>query len=119
MVVALTLLWAPKAPAQSGKEDYQQYCAACHGPNGKGGTWNGIDVPDLTRLSQQNGGQFPVEEIRKVVDGRSQSRWHQRRRDMPYWGDIFEIEEGNLASKAKVEARIRSIVDYIQGLQSK
>ena len=120
VVLVLILLCAAKAPAQSGKENYQHYCAACHGPDGKGkGTWNGTEVPDLTRLSQENGGKFPVEEIRKVVDGRSQSRWHQRRRDMPYWGEIFEMEEGNPASKAKVEARIAAIVDYIQGLQEK
>jgi len=118
-VVALILLGAVAAPAQSGKEDFQHYCAVCHGQDGKGGIWNGTPAPDLTRLSEENGGKFPGEEIRKVVDGRSQSRWHQRRRDMPYWGDIFAIEEGNPASNAKVEARISAIVDYIKGLQDK
>ena len=77
------------------------------------------EVPDLTRLSRENGGKFPVEEIHKVVDGRSQSRWHQRRRDMPYWGEVFALEEENPASKAKVETRIAAIVDYIRGLQEK
>ena len=77
VVVVLILLCAAKASAQSGREDYQHYCAACHGLDGKGkGTWNGSEVPDLTRLSWENGGKFPFEEIHKVVDGRSQSRWH-------------------------------------------
>jgi hypothetical protein len=61
---------------------------------------------------------FPFEEIHKVIDGRSQSRWHQPRRNMPYWGEVFAIEE-NPGSKAKVEARIAAIVDYIRGLQEK
>jgi len=120
VVVVLIFLWAARATAQSGKEDYQHYCAACHGSDGRGeGTWNGTEVPDLTRLSQENGGKFPFEEIHIVVDGRSQSKWHQRRRDMPYWGEVFETEEENPASKGKVEARIAAIVDYIRGFQKK
>jgi mono/diheme cytochrome c family protein len=113
-------LFAEKASAQSGKKDYQNYCAGCHGLDGKGkGTWKGAKVPDLTQLSLDNGGKFPVEEIRKVVDGRSQTRWHQRQREMPYWGEVFSMENEPPASKAKTEARIDAIVRYIQGFQEK
>ena len=95
VVVTLVLLWAAKASAQSGKEDYQHYCAACHGLDGKGkGEWNGTAVPDLTRLSQHNGGRFPSEEVQKVVDGRSQPVWHQRQREMPYSGRNFSSARG-------------------------
>jgi hypothetical protein len=119
-VVVMISLLAGKASAQSGKEDYQHYCAACHGLDGKGkGTWNGIKVPDLTLLSRENSGKFPVEEIHKVIDGRSQARWHQRRRDMPYWGDVFAMENETPPSKAKIEPRIAAIVDYIGGFQEK
>lgn len=120
VVVVLISLCAAKASAESGREDYRHYCAACHGLDGKGkGSWNGTEVPDLTGLSQKNGGRFPFEEVHEVVDGRSQFRWHQRRRDMPYWGEVFQLEEENPASKAKVEARIGAIVDYIRSLQEK
>ena len=120
VISVLILLWAPRSSAQSGKEDYQHYCAACHGLDGKGkATWNGTEVPDLTRLAQKNGGRYPFEEVHQVVDGRSQYQWHRRRRGMPYWGEVFQMEEGNPASKAKVEARIAAIVDYIRGLQEK
>jgi mono/diheme cytochrome c family protein len=107
--------------AQSGKEDYRRYCAACHGLDGRGEatTWNGTEVPDLSRLSLKNGGKFPFEEVQMVVDGRSKSKWHQRRRDMPYWGEVFEMEARNTASNEKVEARIAAIVDYVRGLQEK
>jgi mono/diheme cytochrome c family protein len=119
-VVVLISLWATKASAQSGTEDYRHYCAACHGLDGKGkGTWNGTEVPDLTHLSQKNGGRFPFEEVHEVVDGRTRSRWHQRHREMPYWGEVFQLEEENPASKAKIEARIAAIVDYIRSLQEK
>jgi mono/diheme cytochrome c family protein len=120
VIVVLALLCAAKASAQSGREDYQHYCAACHGQDGKGkGEWNGNEVPDLTHLGRDNGGRFPFEDVQKVVDGSSQPLWHQRRRDMPYWGEIFQLEEKGPASKAKVEARVAAIVDYVRGLQQK
>ena len=120
VVVVLILPWAAKASAQSGREDYQHYCAACHGQDGKGkGEWNGTAVPDLTRLSRNNGGRFPSQDVQKVVDGRSKPQWHQRSRDMPYWGEIFQLQEDNPSSKAKVDARIAAIVDYIRGFQEK
>src|SRR5208282_5983619 len=70
VILVLALLCAARASAQSGREDYQHYCAACHEQDGKGkGEWNGTALPDLTRLSQNNGGRFPSEEVQKVVDG--------------------------------------------------
>jgi len=120
VIVVLALLCAAMASAQSGREDYQHYCAACHGQDGKGkGEWNGTEVPDLTHLSRDNSGRFPSEDVQKVVDGRSQPLWHQRTRDMPYWGEIFQLEEKGPASRAKVEARVAAIVDYVRGLQQK
>ena len=120
VIVVLALLCAAMASAQSGREDYQHYCAACHGQDGKGkGEWNGTEVPDLTHLSRDNSGRFPSEDVQKVVDGRSQPLWHQRTRDMPYWGEIFQLEEKGPASRAKVEARVAAIVDYVRGLRQK
>ena len=90
VIVVLALLCAAMASAQSGREDYQHYCAACHGQDGKGkGEWNGTEVPDLTHLSRDNSGRFPSEDVQKVVDGRSQPLWHQRTRDMPLLGRNF------------------------------
>ena len=119
-ILMITSLLAQKASAQPGKEDYRTYCAACHGLDGKGnGTWSGAKVPDLSQLSRDNGGKFPVEEIHKVIDGRSQARWHQRQREMPYWGEVFSMENEPAGSKAKIEARINAIVNYIQVFQEK
>jgi mono/diheme cytochrome c family protein len=103
----LLAIYSSRALAQSGEVDYRHYCASCHGLNGKGrGTWNGTPVPDLTQLRRKNGGKFPFEDVYRVVDGRSKWPWHQRRPDMPYWGQVFEEEEKEPAVKAKVEARI-------------
>ena len=118
VVVVLILLCETKATARSGKEDYDLYCGTCHGLDGSGdGTWKGTKVPDLTHLSLENGGKFPFEEVRNVVDGRSRSRWHQRQLNMPYVGEVFESEQVNHVSNANAETRTAAIVDYIRGLQ--
>src|SRR5271168_1435663 len=96
IIAIFVLILAVRAHAQSGKVDYDRYCATCHGFDGRGnGSWNGSKVPDLTHLKLQNGGKFPSEEIRNVVDGRSRSQWHQRRGSMPFWGEVFEAEHEN------------------------
>jgi mono/diheme cytochrome c family protein len=122
VLVLIILLWAVKASAQSGAEDYQQYCAGCHGPDGTGKetTWNHGKLPDLTRLSQANGGRFPSKEVHEVVDGSNRDRWHQHK-GMPYWGIYFGPVAGeeNPPSKAKAESRITAIVDYVRSLQKK
>jgi mono/diheme cytochrome c family protein len=121
VVLVLMLSWAATASAQSGSEDFRHYCAACHGQNGKGGgSWNGTKVPDLTRLSQAHGGKFPTDEVIEIVDGRSRVLWHQRQPGemMPYWGDVFRIEQERL-SKGKAESRVMAIVDYLRSIQEK
>jgi mono/diheme cytochrome c family protein len=120
VVLVSILLWSTVASAQSGSEDFRHYCAACHGQNGKGGgSWNGTKVPDLTRLSQSHGGRFPTDEVIEIVDGRSRVLWHQRQPgEMPYWGDVFHVEEERLG-KAKAESRLMAIVDYIRSIQEK
>ncbi len=115
----IIVISAANAYAQSGEADYRHYCASCHGFDGKGrGAWNGTRVPDLTQLRRKNGGKFPFEDVYRVVDGRSKFPWHQRRPGMPFWGQVFQ-EEKEPGAKAKVEARIAAIVDYIRGLQEK
>ncbi len=120
VAVILIVISAAYAYAHSGEADYRHYCASCHGLDGKGrGTWNGTRVPDLTQLRRKNGGKFPFEDVYQVVDGRSKLPWHQRRPDMPYWGQVFQEEEKEPGAKAKVEARIAAIVNYVRGLQEK
>src|SRR5690348_12473627 len=62
---------SPTSP-DSGKEMFAHYCAACHGPGGKG------DGPaastfkkaprDLTRLTHDNGGKFPSAHVSAVLN---------------------------------------------------
>jgi cytochrome c len=74
--------------AGTGKADYQNYCAGCHGTDGTGAKDVDIPGPDLTHLSKKNGGSFPFQEVYDVIDGRKLAAAHKRLLSMPLWGYI-------------------------------
>jgi hypothetical protein len=105
--------------------DYQEYCARCHGADGKGngrdaGTIVGYRPTDLTRLSQNNGGKFPSQEIYDVIDGGKRvpghSDWNS---PMPLWGMNFQLQGKQYSpeSEAEVKRKISALVKYIEALQ--
>jgi hypothetical protein len=108
-----------------GARDYRTYCAACHGAQGKGdGTiaeYLTLAVPDLTKLTKLNAGQFPEERVTEVIDGRADVKVHGMR-DMPVWGDWFNAEAISPETDREtreliVNDRIRSLVGYIKSIQ--
>src|ERR1700686_4181061 len=79
-------------PLVKGSDLFRNYCAVCHGLDGKG---NGPLAPllkaqpaDLTVLGKKNGGQFPSERVRKTIAGDDEVASHGSR-TMPVWGPIF------------------------------
>ena len=106
-----------------GKGKYQQYCAGCHGPTGKG---NGSMAPllvskpaDLTQLKNQNKGEFPFWRVYRTIDGREMVRGHGSR-EMPLWGFVFRVEEEAKASSTQediVRGRIWQLVYYLESIQ--
>ena len=72
----------------AGELEYQNYCAVCHGVDGRG---QGImrkylTVPpaNLRRLTLTGGGKFPFWEVYRKIDGQTEVRGHGTR-DMPVW----------------------------------
>lgn len=107
----------------SGKQEFQHYCATCHGESGRG------DGPmaellrkppaNLTQLSKKNGGQFPFWRIYRTVDGREEVMAHGSR-TMPVWGAHFLVEEGGAPSDEEtVLGRILALVYYLESIQEK
>jgi mono/diheme cytochrome c family protein len=116
---------AARAFAQSGQQDFEQYCADCHGVKADGrGTSRVLSPeyppPDLTHLAQKNGGKFPFDRVVSIIDGRENIPSHARV-EMPFWGVTMQEpgKEFTPASNAKVKARIDAIVKYIETLQVK
>lgn len=110
-----------------GGRDFRNYCAGCHGAEGKGdGTLAAfltLAVPDITKLSKLNAGKFPEERVTEVIDGRADVKVHGMR-DMPVWGDWFNAEAVSQdtdreARELVVQDRIQSLVGFIKSIQVK
>jgi len=114
----------PELPlhARSSVDLYQQLCASCHGVEGRGdgpvAPLIKIPVPDLTRLAARNGGEFPTERVRLVIDGRSDRRAHGPR-DMPVWGWqlYYSRADNDEAERARTQALIDRLVNYLASIQ--
>jgi mono/diheme cytochrome c family protein len=126
LLILMVASSARTAAAQSGKQDYETYCADCHGASGKG---NGPAVatipmspppPDLTQLAKKNGGKFPFDEVVDTIDGRKNVPSHERIQ-MPFLGATLQKEgkEFTPESDAEVKRRIESMARYVESLQQK
>ncbi len=104
-----------------GMKEFVNYCASCHGSEGKG---NGPIVhflknkpTDLTQLSKNNNGTFPFERIWGVFDGTHVFAEHGTS-EMPIWGYRF-IREAQKENRSTNEAKAKAlnIVLYLQVIQ--
>jgi mono/diheme cytochrome c family protein len=133
LTLFLLLLECGIAPAQvsegqrppmrpvDGASVYQNYCAACHGMDGRGkGPVSGAlrqEVPDLTTLSRRNGGKFPGDQVKDTIafgDGKLIAAHGSK--DMPIWGPTFhEIEfDRDLGN-----VRLENVTSYLASIQRK
>jgi hypothetical protein len=108
----------------TGKSDFERNCASsCHGKDGKGHgealyVLPRIKPPDLTRLTPNNRGIFPRDQVYQSIDGRAGIPSHSRF-DMPFWGTNFQEQgkEFTPESEEKAKERISNIVSYIESIQ--
>jgi len=95
------------------------YCGSCHGAGGKGDGPLAKELrvrpPDLTQIAKQNGGSFPADKVRQIIDGRTPLVGHGGG-DMPVWGEAFKLSSGG-EEEATVKIRIEALVDYIKSVQ--
>jgi mono/diheme cytochrome c family protein len=111
----------PMTSPGSGKEMFEAYCAACHGPSGKGDGPAAAALKkapsNLTELSRRNGGKFPELKVVSVIKGDSTMVSHGSR-DMPVWGQVFSgtISHGN---QDDIQMRISNLTSYVQSIQAK
>jgi mono/diheme cytochrome c family protein len=107
--------------AYSGEGMYANYCAVCHGKNGRG---NGpaaealkIAPPDLTSLAKQNNGKFPESHVYTLIRGDSNRPDAHGAKDMPLWGTLFAESSAAIPPDAEVHQRISNLTRYVASLQ--
>lgn len=110
---------ATNAVSQSGRHDFEELCAPCHGIDGtgKGRDLTEANPPDLTAISLRNGGKFPFDKVYRIVDGREAAASHKRFA-MPFW-EAYLLKHGTPESEAAVKERITEIVRYVETIQKK
>ncbi|HVO99326.1 MAG TPA: c-type cytochrome [Bryobacteraceae bacterium] len=119
--LAQTIKTVPPTPTNptSGPEMYKQYCAVCHGPDGKGGGPAATALKkapaDLTQLSAHNKGKFPDARVARYIEGDEKVAAHGSS-EMPMWGVVFKSMSGN---EDVVRMRVSNLTDYIKGMQAK
>jgi cytochrome c len=128
-----TIALAQQEATDFGKREFENSCADCHGMDakGKGVLAANLKVapPDLTLLTKNNGGVFPVERIFAVIDGRTQIESHGSR-DMPIWGTRYAVNAAehfmsvpNVGVPPNLEAYIRTrilnLINYLRRIQQK
>ena len=130
LVAAMTCVSGVTSAADKfdiGEVEYDVSCAVCHGFNGRGTgpytEWLKSRVPDLTVLSKNNGGIFPVARVYDAIDGRALISSHGR--DMPIWGNRystikgFHFRDDYSSDETFMRGRILALIDYINRLQEK
>jgi mono/diheme cytochrome c family protein len=93
---------------------FDQYCAVCHGSEGRGDGPYAADLTtrpaDLTRISARNGGAFPLVRVERHIEGLNES---SGARDMPLWGGLFKALDPDMAP-----LRTRTLVEHLKTLQT-
>jgi mono/diheme cytochrome c family protein len=112
----------PELRSLSGLEMYERLCASCHGVEGRGdgpvAPLIKVGVSDLTRIAARDGGEFPTEDVRRIIDGRNDRRAHGPR-DMPVWGwQLYDMSSSDDAGeRARTNAMIDRLVEYLRSVQ--
>lgn len=103
---------------RDGKEEYQVYCVACHGENGKGDGRMAeillIKPTDLTQIAKRNDGVFPFWHVYGTIDGSVPVRGHIY---MPNWERRFRAEEEK-RGYARSYLRILTLTHYLETIQA-
>lgn len=117
-----SVLFAPMVFAdETGAQLFGDYCAACHGASGKG-DGDMADVitipsPNLTLLSKNNDGIFPMLRVIHTIDGRTGVRAHAS--VMPLFGKTLSVDTSDLgyAGILTTRGQILSLAMYLESIQ--
>jgi mono/diheme cytochrome c family protein len=109
---------AKAAEGVSGADEFQRYCALCHGRDGRGlgPVSDAMTRPaaDLSLIAKRNDGVFPFDKVAETIRHGGGIAEHTRSR-MPAWGKIFSVG----SDPARADSIVLEVTKYIQSLQEK
>jgi len=108
----------PHSKPDSGAQMFKDYCAVCHGMDGRGDgpavEYLKTPPPNLRTLARRNDGKYPDTKVIAVMQFGSGNKAHGTL-DMPFWGPIFRAE----GDHGMATLRIHNLTKYIETLQEK
>ncbi len=120
LILAACVPGQAPTPPSSGKADFTELCAPCHGVSAKGDgeLAKSLAHPpaDLTGLSSRHGGVFPMARVDRIIAGEEQLPLGHGTREMPVWGPIFsQVERDQNLGRVRVD----NLTRYLMTLQTK
>lgn len=126
IVVAVLILVGGRTVSEAqesaqGENLYHQYCASCHGEKGLGNgpvaVYLKVQPADLTRITTRREGEFPREQLKRIIAGEELPSGHGTRA-MPVWGERLQDDViGGASRPAIARGRIAFLIDYLETLQ--
>jgi hypothetical protein len=120
MLLCPALVRAADKDVTEGHKYFVQYCASCHGTDGKG---NGPVASALSRqpanlrmLSDKYGLPLPGYRLAQVIDGRDTVRAHGSR-EMRVWGERLYVVGDVNRGEMEVGEIIGKIIAYLNTIQ--
>jgi mono/diheme cytochrome c family protein len=105
-------------PMNSGRIMFKEYCASCHGLDGRGygpaATALKRPPADLTELTRRHGGKFPGGYVAMTLKNFTQPAHGSG--EMPVWGPLLSSVSRDTAD---LQLRINNVVSYIESIQAK
>jgi hypothetical protein len=106
------------SPSLYGVDNFHDYCAPCHGRDGRGGgPVAAVLTPrpsDLTVLAKRNMGVFPRARVRDFITNGSPDIAAHGSTMMPVWGPTFRALD---SSDRSVATRIANVIEYLATIQ--
>lgn len=109
-----------KTSATDGKQMYTNYCAPCHGTDGRGNgpAASALKTPatDLTALMKNNHGKYPDAHVTAILEFGTEVQAHGSA-NMPVWGPI--LGNMNRANREEKLLRISNLSHYLESIQER